>query len=174
MALSEKGQDKGVRRTVSRAIGFGGLIIVVTLIHLWQTRDLVEGSVPALSGQTLQGAWFNLNSQSQWPLLIHFWADWCPVCKLERSGIESLSKDYPVVTVAMRSGSDSDVMRLIEQDRLRFPVINDPQGRIASAWRVYGVPTSYIVGRDGKVIFTSVGYTFPMTLRLRLWLAEIW
>ncbi|MEW8083976.1 MAG: hypothetical protein AB2823_00275 [Candidatus Thiodiazotropha endolucinida] len=56
----------------------------------------------------------------------------------------------------------------------RFPVINDPDGKLASAWRVTGVPTSYIIGRDGRVRFSSVGYTLPLTLRMRLWLAEIW
>jgi thiol-disulfide isomerase/thioredoxin len=170
----QEGQYKPGKRALSRVLGVGVMLIVVILVHRWQTRNLVEGSAPALSGQTLQGAWFNLDDRPQRPVLIHFWADWCPVCKLERGAIESLSKDYPVVSVAMHSGSNSEVSRLIEQDQLRFPVINDPQGRLAMAWRVRGVPTSYIVGSDGNVVFSSVGYTFPMTLRLRLWLAEIW
>lgn len=172
-ARNDRG-DKRVRRLASRILSLTALLTAVILVHLWQTRDLVEGSAPVLSGQTLQGEWFDLDSQTQRPLLIHFWASWCPVCKLERGGIESLSRGFPVITVAMQSGSDTEVTRVIEQDQLQFPVINDPQGKLASSWRVRGVPTSYIVGGDGKIRFSSVGYTLPMTLRLRLWLAEIW
>ncbi len=79
-----------------------------------------------------------------------------------------------MVTVAMQSGSENDVTEFLRQNQLRFPVINDPDGKLSSAWRVTGVPTSYIIGGDGRVRFSSVGFTLPLTLRMRLWLAEIW
>ncbi|MEW8027200.1 MAG: protein disulfide oxidoreductase [Candidatus Thiodiazotropha sp.] len=172
--MPENRYNKSGSRLASRIIGVFTLFIAVILIHFWQTRDLAEGSAPALSGYTLQGEWFDMDKQAEWPLLVHFWASWCPVCKIESEGIESLSKDYPVVTVAMQSGSESDVTNFLKQQQLQIPVINDPEGKLAGAWRVRGVPTSYIIGRDGKVRFSSVGFTLPLTLRMRLWLAEIW
>jgi peroxiredoxin len=150
------------------------LIIALSLIHLWQTRDLAEGYAPSLSGQTLNGKRFDLEKQTEWPLLIHFWATWCPVCKLETGGIASISEDYPVVTVAMESGSEGTVASFLDKHHYQLPVINDPDGALATAWAVTGVPTSFIVTRDGRIRFSSVGYTFPMTLRIRLWLAGIW
>jgi thiol-disulfide isomerase/thioredoxin len=155
-------------------MGVLSLLLVLYLIHLWQTRDHIEGNPPALSGYTLQGEWFDLANQTEGPLLIHFWATWCPVCRLESGGIESLSRDYPVVAVAMQSGSEGDVSLYLKQHQAQIPVINDPDGKLANAWRVRGVPTSYIVGSDGRIKFSTVGFTFPLMLRMRLWLAEIW
>jgi thiol-disulfide isomerase/thioredoxin len=150
------------------------LIMTLFLIHLWQTRNLVEGHAPSLSGQTLHGEWFDLEKQTEWPLLIHFWATWCPVCKFETGGIASMSEDYPVVTIAMQSGSKQDVARFLDEHHFHLPVINDPDGVLADTWAVTGVPTSFIVDRGGRIRFSSVGYTLPVTLRIRLWLTGIW
>ena len=62
----------------------------------------------------------------------------------------------------------------LDQQKLQLPVINDSDGSLAAAWGVTGVPTSYIVDGEGRIRFTSVGFTLPLTLRMRLWLTEIW
>jgi hypothetical protein len=74
----------------------------------------------------------------------------------------------------MQSGSEGDVSQYLKQHHVQIPVINDPDGKLSGAWRVRGVPTSYIVGSDGRIKFSTVGFTYPLTLRMRLWLAEIW
>jgi peroxiredoxin len=174
MTIDENTGGKLRRRLINWLVQIVVLIIAVFFIHLWQIRDLAEGSAPALAGKTLDGVWFNLEKHTEWPLLIHYWATWCPVCKLETRGVASLSEDFPVLTIAMESGSDADVARYLDEHHYHLPVINDPDGALAAAWIVKGVPTSYIVDRDGRIRFSSVGYTFPLTLRLRLWLAGIW
>ncbi|MGD8912905.1 MAG: protein disulfide oxidoreductase [Candidatus Thiodiazotropha sp.] len=174
MSIEEKKHGRQANRLVSRFSSIFSLLLALFLIHLWQTRDLVEGTPPMLSGQTLQGEWFDMAKQTEWPVLIHFWASWCQVCRLESSGIQSLSRDYPVIAVAMQSGSESDVSQFLKQHQLEMPVINDPDGKLAAAWQVRGVPTSYIVSSDGRIRFSTVGFTFPLTLRMRLWLAEFW
>ncbi|WP_316365235.1 protein disulfide oxidoreductase [Candidatus Thiodiazotropha sp. CDECU1] len=174
MSTDEQRGSRFKRRLLSWLMHIGTIVMAVYLIHLWQTRDLVEGVAPALSGETLHGERFDLGRQTQGPLLVHFWATWCPVCKLESGGIASLSRDYPVVTVAMQSGSQRDVREFLDQQKLQLPVINDSDGSLAAAWGVTGVPTSYIVDGEGRIRFTSVGFTLPLTLRMRLWLTEIW
>ncbi|MEW8247022.1 MAG: thioredoxin domain-containing protein, partial [Candidatus Thiodiazotropha endolucinida] len=109
MSAPENRTTNTGRRLASRIISAAALLLGLSLIHLWQTRDLAEGPAPALSGHTLQGEWLDIGKFTERPLLVHFWAGWCPVCKVESGGIESLSKDYPVVTVAMQSGSENDV-----------------------------------------------------------------
>ncbi len=39
------------------------------------------------------------------PILLHFWATWCPTCKFEAPNIEKVSKDYEVITIAVQSGT---------------------------------------------------------------------
>jgi thioredoxin-related protein len=49
-------------------------------------------------------------------------------------------------------------------------VINDPDGALAAAWGVRGVPTFFVVDSQGMIRFREVGYTTGLGLRWRLWL----
>ncbi|MBV2090857.1 MAG: protein disulfide oxidoreductase [Candidatus Thiodiazotropha sp. (ex Ctena orbiculata)] len=160
------------RRLLSWGFQLAGLLLVLFLIHLWQTRDLVAGVAPPLSANSLEGLPVDLESFGNEPVVVHFWATWCPVCKLEASAIEQLAEDHKVVTVAMQSGPAAEVSDYLEANDLGFTTINDPQGRLSSAWRVRGLPTSYIIDENRQVRFVSVGYTPEFTLRLRLWLLD--
>jgi thiol-disulfide isomerase/thioredoxin len=160
------------RRLFSWALQLLGLLLVLFLIHLWQTRDLVEGVAPPLSGDSLQGVPVDLDALGDEPIVVHFWATWCPVCKLEGPAIEQLAEDHQVVTVAMQSGQAEEVSDYLQSNDLEFTTINDPQGKLASAWHVRGLPTSYIIDENRQVRFVSVGYTPALTLRLRLWLLD--
>ena len=88
--------------------------------------------------------------------------------------INSIAQDHPnTITVAMQSGSDAKVTRHLVAQGLRFPVVNDADGRLAAAWGVHAVPASFIIGPDGQIRFVEVGYTTGLGLRLRLWLAGL-
>jgi peroxiredoxin len=153
-----------------RAIEALILIVVIVGIRAWQQRDVVSGAAPSLAGTLLDGTVYKLSPQR--PVLVHFWATWCPVCGAEQGSIQSIAQgDYEVVTVAMQSGSPADVARHMAEQRLDFPVLNDADGRISAAWGVHAVPASFIVDRDGQIRFVEFGYTTEIGLRLRLWLA---
>ncbi len=161
---------KSIKR---RMLGWGLeillLLMVVYLLHLWQTRDTVAGEAPSLSGQTLSGDQFNLQNLRGQPAVVHFWATWCPVCQLENGTINDLNADYPLITVAMQSGSDTTIQAYLDENDLSFPVISDPDGYLAARWGVRGVPTTFILDGDGNIRFTEVGYTTGFGLRARIW-----
>lgn len=137
----------------------------------YQQRSLIEGPAPALRATQLDGGTFDLAAARGQPVLVYFWATWCPVCRLEQGSIESLAGAYRVIAVAMQSGSQAAVAGYVREHGLRVPVINDPDGAIASAWGVRATPTSFIIDRDGRIGFRETGYTTETGLRLRLWLA---
>ncbi|MCU7797112.1 MAG: protein disulfide oxidoreductase [Candidatus Thiodiazotropha sp. (ex Myrtea spinifera)] len=148
------------------------LLLVLYLLHLWQTRDAIEGQAPPLSGRFMTGEAFSLEAPRDQPLLIYFWASWCPVCGLSSSSVDKLTKHHSVVTVAMQSGDERELTKYLQTQSLGFPVISDPQSRIANAWGVKGVPTVYVLDTQGNIRFVSVGYTTLLGLKARLWLAE--
>ena len=155
-----------------RAIEALILVVVVVGIRAWQQRDVVSGTFPSLAGALLDGRVYMLPVKPARPGLVHFWATWCPVCTAEQGSIQSIAdSDHEVVTVAMQSGSPSDVARHLAEQRLDFPVLNDADGRISAAWGVHAAPASFIVDRDGQIRFVEIGYTTEIGLRLRLWLA---
>jgi thiol-disulfide isomerase/thioredoxin len=150
------------------------LVLFVAGIRAWQQRDMVSGATPALQGITLAGLPYKLSEHPAQPVLVHFWATWCPICRAEQGTIAAIAHDHPnVITVAMQSGKPEQVIRYMREQGLSFPVVNDPDGRIASAWGVHAVPASFIIAPDGQIRFVEVGYTTSIGIRLRLWLAGV-
>lgn len=150
------------------------VVIVVVGIRAWQQRDMVSGTAPELQGVTLAGKDYKLSEHPDRPVLVHFWATWCPICRAEQQSIVAIAKDNPnVITIAMQSGKSEDVARHMQDQGIDFPVVNDRDGRISSAWGVNAVPASFIIAPDGQIRFVEVGYTTEIGLRLRLWLAGV-
>ncbi len=147
-------------------------VIVVAGIRAWQQRDMVSGIAPPLQGITLAGMRYKLPTQK--PVLVHFWATWCPICRTEQGAIQAIAHDHPqVITVAMQSGTAIEVTRFMREQGLSFPALNDSDGSISHAWGVNAVPASFIISPDGKIRFVEVGYTTGIGLRFRLWLAGL-
>jgi thiol-disulfide isomerase/thioredoxin len=163
--------NKGWRSRIIQILLF---FLLIAGIRFWQQRDMVSGAAPVLQGMTLAGQSYTLPTHPDHPVLVHFWASWCPICRTEQGSIADIAHDYPnAITVAMQSGKSEAVASHLREQGISFPVVNDPDGRIARAWGVHAVPVSFIIAPDGKIRFVEVGYTTGIGLRLRLWLAGI-
>lgn len=155
-----------------RAIELLLFVVLIAGIRAWQQRDMPSGMAPPLSGMRLDGSAYALPARPAQPVLVHFWATWCAICRVDQDSIAAVARDHPnTITVAMQSGSTQEVRKHLEKEGLHFPVINDADGRISAAWGVHAVPASFVIGPDGRIRFVEVGYTTGPGLRLRLWLA---
>lgn len=158
-----------------RAIELVVVIAVIFGVRAWQQRDIASGAAPSLQGMLLLDGKPLVMSPEQAgkPVLVHFWATWCPICKTEQASIERLASDhFNVITVAMQSGTSESVARFMAEQKLSFPVLNDASGITSAEWGVHAVPASFIVDGEGKIRFVEIGFTTEMGLRLRLWLAQ--
>ena len=162
-----------LKRWRKRALEALVILAVIVGAQYWQTRGLPEGPAPVLAGTLLDGRPASLDDALKAaggkPVLVAFWATWCPVCKAEDGNIESIARDHAVLSVAMQS---EDVARHMRTRGLSFPTIDDPEGMIASAWKVNGVPAHFVIDGAGKVRFRTIGYATEWGLRARLWWAE--
>ncbi|MAT64170.1 MAG: protein disulfide oxidoreductase [Gammaproteobacteria bacterium] len=147
------------------------VLLALGAVHLYRTWDTASGQAPAFQARDLQGRPVAPADYAGRPMLVHFWASWCPVCRLEEDSIDAIAHDHPVLTVALDSGSDGELKQYMAEQGLEFTVINDRDGAIAARYGVQGVPASFVIGPQGDIRFTSVGYTTGIGLRLRLWLA---
>ncbi|MDD4913253.1 MAG: protein disulfide oxidoreductase [Sideroxydans sp.] len=149
------------------------IVVVVAGIRLWQQRDMANGVAPELKGVTLEQAIYSLPAHPTKPMLVHFWATWCPICRTEQGNIAAIARDYPnTITVAMNSGLSNEVKQYMKDQGIDFPTVNDPDGTLSAAWGVHAVPASFIVAPNGKIEFVEVGYTTELGLRFRLWWAQ--
>ena len=156
----------------SYAINVLLFVILVAGIRSWQQRDMASGVAPALEGITLTGQPYTLPTHTNNPVLVHFWATWCSICRLEQDTINSIANDdTSVITIAMQSGMPIEVSKHMQDQGIDFPVINDQDGTISRAWGVHAVPASFIISPDGEIRFIEVGYTTGIGLKIRMWLA---
>ena len=106
------------------------------------------------------------------PLVVHFWATWCPTCKLEVSNIDALSKEYNVVTIAVNSGENEAINSFMKEHQLSYKVISDSDGVLSKKFHIKGYPTTLIYTSTGRLKFAEVGYSTTVGLEARLHLAN--
>jgi thiol-disulfide isomerase/thioredoxin len=94
-------------------------------------------------------------------LLLNLWATWCGPCRSEMPSMEKLYqrfKDKGLEILALNiQEKKADVEAFMRRNNLTFPAALDQDGRIANQYAVRGIPTSYILDRQGRVILRLVG-----------------
>lgn len=148
------------------------LVAIVVAIDAWRSRGAVSGLAPGLNAPLVEGGEFDL-SRIDRPIVVHFWATWCPVCRLGRGSIDELALEGRAITVALSSGSDREIIHHLREAEVSFPVVNDESGLISHQWGVNGVPASFIIDSAGQIRFVTFGHTTELGLRARLWLSEL-
>ena len=171
-----KGTHSKSRAAKWRGYAASGLVFVIIIVgmRLWQQRDMPDGPPPALQGVTLAGQPYTLPARPEKPVLVHFWATWCSICRVQEDSIAAIAQDHPnTITIAMQSGGSAEITRYMQEQKINFSVVNDTDGMLSRTWGVRGVPTSFIIAPDGQIRFVEVGYTTGLGLRFRLWLAGL-
>jgi len=147
------------------------LLVVYVGLQFWQGRDAIHGTAPAIHARLLDGKQVTLSEYRGRPVLVHFWASWCPVCRFTHASVDSLAEDYDVLTIAMMSGDAEMVGEYVREQGIAAPVIVDEQGDWANLYKVKGVPASFIISPDGEVTDVEIGYSSYWGLRIRMFLA---
>lgn len=147
-------------------------LVVYFSVQLWIGRDALSGDAPALQGVLVSGQPVSLADFRGKPVLVHFWASWCGICRFEHKSIDSIAEDYTVITVMTRSGNEQEARQYLAENDIRSKVILDETGDLADSFNVRGVPASFIINRQGEIDDVEIGYSSEWGLRARLWLAD--
>ncbi len=153
----------------------GEVVVTVALllaVRAFTLRGVASGVAPPLVGRDLTGRVVSLEDLRGEPILVHFWATWCAVCRVQEASVDTLARDHAVLTVATSSGEAQAIRAAMDQRGLTFPVVVDPEGQIARAWGVDRFPTSFFLGKDHRIRTTETGFTSSLGFRARLWLAS--
>jgi thiol-disulfide isomerase/thioredoxin len=140
--------------------------ILSNIISYVRKPELSSTQLPQVEVTLLDGSSYQLAKGK--PIVIHFWAEWCKICKLEAQNIETLSKEYEVLTIAVNSGDNTKVKAYLKERGLNFKVLNDIDGAWAKQFKVEVFPTTFIYDSRGELKFTEVGYTTTAGLLARL------
>jgi peroxiredoxin len=116
---------------------------------------------PEFNGQTLGGPTVSLASQQGKVVLLTFWASWCRDCRSEMPMFEQLHRDFAaqgltILGVNVREGTRT-IRRYADELDLTFSLVLDPKGTITASYGVIGLPTTFLIGRDGRPVALAIG-----------------
>jgi thiol-disulfide isomerase/thioredoxin len=151
--------------------------LYVTLLLLFQSTALAAAeelshsfaridpplSVPDFSLPDMDGELHALQDYRGKVVLINFWATWCPPCRREMPALEQLySKfaDQAFAVLAVNQWEDADHVFAYMGDLNvipSFPILFDPESKVSADFGVKGLPTSFLLDQQGRVLFRAVG-----------------
>ena len=118
---------------------------------------------PALKARDMSGASKTLADYRGKVVVLNFWASWCPPCLREMPSMERLRvkmKGQPLEIVALASAEGpDDVKAFLSKMQLGFPILLDADGSNTQRWKVFALPTSFLLDRQGRVRYVLTGPT---------------
>jgi peroxiredoxin len=135
------------------------------LTSLLKTLDLrgytSRTAPPQFSGSTLDARQLSIGDYRGTVIVLNFWATWCLECRPEMAVLERLQREFSsrglaIIGVNARENAEA-VRRYAKELGLTFPLVLDPDGKINALYGVIGLPTTFVVGRDGRAVAFAVG-----------------
>jgi peroxiredoxin len=136
---------------------------LATSVVAEQTLTPVPGKVvaPEFTLQDTNGETHRLSDYRGRPVIINFWATWCPPCREELPSMNRawhLIEDEDIAMLAINMGEDEDTIFLFSADYpTDFPILLDKNGEVIEQWPVKGLPTTYVIAPDGTFAFRAIG-----------------
>lgn len=106
--------------------------------------------------------------------LVNIWATWCEPCKEEIPAMDSLyqafgPKGFRIAAVSIDRGGEAVVKQFAKTYRITFDVLHDPSGAIEKTFQTTGVPESFLIGGDGRIVRIMLrGYTWNSVASRRI------
>lgn len=93
---------------------------------------------------------------------LDFWASWCLPCQLSFPWMHDIKRDYAeqgLEIIAVNLDKDKLLAEaFLKEMDVNFEVVYDKSGSVASEYKIKGMPSSYLIGRDGRVYASHIGF----------------
>ena len=115
---------------------------------------------PEIALQALDVNTVRLSDFAGRPVLVNFWASWCPPCRAEMPRFEQAYAAGSVVVLGVNTldaDDEAEARAAVRDLGITFPVLFDEQGDAQRAYSVRGLPTTFLVGPDGRIVAVHPG-----------------
>jgi thiol-disulfide isomerase/thioredoxin len=148
-------------------VGLAGAVNAdqAALAPLLKTLDLRDYTFrtapPPFSGSTLHARPLSITEYRGSVIILNFWASWCLECRPEMPVLERLQREFSsrgLIIVGVNTRENQEAARRYAKElELTFPIVLDRGGKINALYGVVGLPTTFVIGRDGRAIGFAVG-----------------
>lgn len=126
------------------------------------TGSEVGALMPDYSAMNLDGTKFDLATRKDKVVLLNIWATWCGPCvyeipELQRIHDHYAARGFEVVGASVDESGLEVVKQFVDDHKMRYPIVLDPQGQIANLLQASVLPTSVLVDRSGKIVWKRTG-----------------
>jgi peroxiredoxin len=139
-----------------------------TSASLMISKSAPEFTLLALNGDTVSLA----DYRGKKTLVVSYWASWCGPCKVELPELREFYKRYhkadanfEILAISIDE-QKADAEKYAAAEKLPFPVLFDPQSKTAEAYSVEGIPTLFVIDKDGKIVHAHAGLEQAMQIQL--------
>jgi len=125
----------------------------------------VGDAPPDFSGTAIDGSAVSMAALKGQPTWLTFGASWCPDCRAEAIDLQATYVKYQPQGLAVLGvfidEPESAVAEYAKRVGFTFPLLSDPEGKVADLYRTYGIPIHFFVGRDGTIRDVRIGRLTP-------------
>lgn len=123
---------------------------------------LMSNNVIAAQSQAEQELQALLNQHQGKVIYVDFWASWCVPCRKSFPWMNDIQQKYQEKGLAVISiNVDNDktyALKFLEEVPANFSIIYDPKGIVARSYKLKGMPSSFIINRQGQLVSSHVGF----------------
>jgi thiol-disulfide isomerase/thioredoxin len=159
-----------VRPTQSGAVFQTG---PVSAAERFQTYSKIGDLLPQFTVTTLDGKRFSSTELKDKVLVINLWATWCAPCRAEMPRLESEvwknsnPNDFAMLAIA-REETNEQITAFRKATGFTFPMAADPDRSIFKLFASGGIPRTYVIGKNGIILYQSLGYERAAFDKLKL------
>ncbi|MGH7997487.1 MAG: TlpA family protein disulfide reductase [Opitutaceae bacterium] len=153
------------------SFGRSSVVILISLFAV-SVACAAEGAMsapdrtpaPAWALPDLQGTSVTSNQFKGKVVVLDFWATWCPPCRAEIPGLESLYRQYAdkglvIVGISLDQDGPAKVKAFVKQHGLTYPIVMGNEQVSSNYGGIDAIPTTFVINRKGAIAAMHVGYT---------------